>query len=386
MDNAKAYDLIKHLEQNQRDQIRYLQKLFSMLEQSKVEGNLKTLKEVRERLMERQTPCGSGGSSQRSRRSYLSDYTKTHISLADSYPFILPDLAAEFIAANALKDLAHYSFERQDPISNFHGDIRSMAFYIVDFNRHKETTLDTRNVSGPNLCSPERAQVIEQLAQQSCAFTIPYFRLSEKRPALATAPLTPTGIFDMDVRGGKYIREEKWSLGLLSGGTNRYYSLMVALSPLSPYRDPSFPSFAWIWNNFNSIKKEWETVLDALDQQCTFQLFSASSVAEGRLASEQSGNIRLLTMVTIAYLPLTLATAIYSMTVLPPSAGIVSYVVVTVIMCTITYVLVFYIRQIRDAISKLRNTLRNQTHRQRQSNINSKGPRTSSTEPLSTMA
>ncbi|KAL8650470.1 MAG: hypothetical protein Q9226_005130 [Calogaya cf. arnoldii] len=37
-------------------------------------------------------------------------------------------------------------------------------------------------------------------------------------------------------------------------------------------------------------------------------LFSASSVAEGRLATEQNGNIRLLTLVTIAYLPLNLVT------------------------------------------------------------------------------
>lgn len=38
------------------------------------------------------------------------------------------------------------------------------------------------------------------------------------------------------------------------------------------------------------------------------QLFLASSVADNRLALEQNGNIRLLTLVTIVYLPLTLAT------------------------------------------------------------------------------
>ncbi|KAL8925999.1 MAG: hypothetical protein Q9208_003140 [Pyrenodesmia sp. 3 TL-2023] len=87
-------------------------------------------------------------------------------------------------------------------------------------------------------------------------------------------------------------------------------------------------------------------------------LFSASSVAEGRLASEQNGNIRLLTLVTIAYLPLTLAASIYGMEVLPKTAGFESYAVVTVLMCAITYILVLKIRQIKGAISWGRSSVR----------------------------
>lgn len=44
------------------------------------------------------------------------------------------------------------------------------------------------------------------------------------------------------------------------------------------------------------------------------QLFLASSVADNRLALEQNGNIRLLTLVTIVYLPLTLATVRHLLT------------------------------------------------------------------------
>ncbi|KAL8753071.1 MAG: hypothetical protein Q9184_005535 [Pyrenodesmia sp. 2 TL-2023] len=91
-------------------------------------------------------------------------------------------------------------------------------------------------------------------------------------------------------------------------------------------------------------------------------LFSASSVAEGRLASEQNGNIRLLTMVTIAYLPLTLASSIYGMDVLPKSAGFSSYIIVTVLMCAITYVLVLKLRQIKETISWVRSILRSILH------------------------
>lgn len=91
-------------------------------------------------------------------------------------------------------------------------------------------------------------------------------------------------------------------------------------------------------------------------------LFSASSVAESRLASEQNGNIRLLTLVTIAYLPLTLATSIYSMDALPSDAGLVSYFVVTILMCVITYTLVFYLPSIKEASSRSHGKMREILH------------------------
>ncbi|CAO1603851.1 hypothetical protein XANCAGTX0491_007429 [Xanthoria calcicola] len=87
-------------------------------------------------------------------------------------------------------------------------------------------------------------------------------------------------------------------------------------------------------------------------------LFAASSVAEGRLATEQSGNIRLLTLVTIPYLPLNLATMIYGMNALPNSADLVSYVVVTVILCAITYILVLNLPFLKIAVSWGRGRIR----------------------------
>ncbi|KAL8848631.1 MAG: hypothetical protein Q9221_006356 [Calogaya cf. arnoldii] len=86
-------------------------------------------------------------------------------------------------------------------------------------------------------------------------------------------------------------------------------------------------------------------------------LFSASSVAEGRLATEQNGNIRLLTMVTIAFLPLNLATSIYGMDALPNSANLVSYVVVTILLCAITYILVLNLPYLKNAMSSARDSV-----------------------------
>ncbi|KAL2168474.1 hypothetical protein VTG60DRAFT_7210 [Thermothelomyces hinnuleus] len=70
-------------------------------------------------------------------------------------------------------------------------------------------------------------------------------------------------------------------------------------------------------------------------------LFSASSVAESRFSSEQNGNIRLLTLVTIAYLPWSFAATIYGMNVLPEGTTLASFFVVTAILSVITFAVVF---------------------------------------------
>ncbi|KAK4233282.1 hypothetical protein C8A03DRAFT_39016 [Achaetomium macrosporum] len=70
-------------------------------------------------------------------------------------------------------------------------------------------------------------------------------------------------------------------------------------------------------------------------------LFSASSVVESRFSSEQNGNIRLLTLVTIAYLPLSFTATIYGMNDLSVSATIGSFFVVTAILSVIMFAIVF---------------------------------------------
>ncbi|KAK3310730.1 cora-like Mg2+ transporter protein-domain-containing protein [Chaetomium strumarium] len=70
-------------------------------------------------------------------------------------------------------------------------------------------------------------------------------------------------------------------------------------------------------------------------------LFSASSVAEARFSSEQNGNIRLLTLVTIAYLPLSFVATIYGMNVLPEGTSLGSFFVATAVLSVITFAIVF---------------------------------------------
>ncbi|KAF8251251.1 hypothetical protein K440DRAFT_615862 [Wilcoxina mikolae CBS 423.85] len=74
-------------------------------------------------------------------------------------------------------------------------------------------------------------------------------------------------------------------------------------------------------------------------------LFSASSVIEARLAADQNSNIRMLTLVTIAYLPLSFIASIYGMGALPKSANnLASFFIATAVACFITFSIVFNLR------------------------------------------
>ncbi|KKY15286.1 putative mg2+ transporter zinc transport protein [Phaeomoniella chlamydospora] len=77
------------------------------------------------------------------------------------------------------------------------------------------------------------------------------------------------------------------------------------------------------------------------------QLFSGTSVLESRKSVEQTTitvqqghNIKLLTLVTIFFLPLTFTTSIFGMTNMPPDDNFVPFGIVTVIICMPTYLMI----------------------------------------------
>ena len=76
-------------------------------------------------------------------------------------------------------------------------------------------------------------------------------------------------------------------------------------------------------------------------------LFSGTSVFESRKAVEQATitvqqghNIKLLTLVTIFFLPLTFVTSVFGMTNMPPNGGFKPFGIVTAITCVPTYMLI----------------------------------------------
>lgn len=58
--------------------------------------------------------------------------------------------------------------------------------------------------------------------------------------------------------------------------------------------------------------------------------------------------------------------SIYGMDALPANAGLVSYIVVTILMCLITYVLVFYLPSIKEASSRSHSRMRDVIHTRKQ--------------------
>lgn len=76
-------------------------------------------------------------------------------------------------------------------------------------------------------------------------------------------------------------------------------------------------------------------------------LFSGTSVMESREAVRQQGitviqghNIKVLTLVTIFFLPRTFVTSVFGMTNMPPSADFVRFGIVTAVICLPTYMLI----------------------------------------------
>ncbi|KAK0514793.1 hypothetical protein JMJ35_002172 [Cladonia borealis] len=514
LDQAKAQALITQLEQQHQAQIQCLQALFGLSSEDngrrlevmdKAKGSTpapsapqETVPDIqlsqnaipmpdewalpwsnallRERIEEREREPGCGG------------------GLARRLPNVSPlDPAASFIARTALNDLAFFTFEREpqflersdgpDSIA-FSDESHDYATIYAALRRHLSTSQTERHyneghsyelestdnkISYRNVCEAfsfhltacDIPILLKLILMKITAFTVPYFSLTEKPPASDQAPLSPSGIFGVDAKGEKYIREQKFSVSWSGGHKLGAPSLVVALNPLDGYQNgPDYKSeqssaVLWIRNNLFIIGCKWEEVLDSLDEQTTLPssitfdselrqgilfedrnfsnskryfwalqslrlfaehiegtlrsipnvfisirlsdssledyetvegslkemqeqfgelrdrierkrqaieslrdgLFSASSVAEGRIALEQNGNIRLLTLVTIVYLPLTLAASIYSMRVLPLSAGIVSYLVVTILMCAVTYALVLNLRHLKNATSLARSNI-----------------------------
>lgn len=110
------------------------------------------------------------------------------------------------------------------------------------------------------------------LLDKTIAFTVPYFRLTDDPPAVDKAPLFPSGIFGISGLGRKYIREEKYTLSWTGGLSTDEPSLMVAFNPILPIKmteGEQFKIVRWVRNNFVRIVRQWERVLDSLDEQTT---------------------------------------------------------------------------------------------------------------------
>ncbi|KAI5840144.1 hypothetical protein BZA05DRAFT_278358 [Tricharina praecox] len=81
-------------------------------------------------------------------------------------------------------------------------------------------------------------------------------------------------------------------------------------------------------------------------------LSATSTVVEARLAANQSQNVRLLKLVTIAFLRISLVTALFSMQVLPSGATLSSFFVTTIVVSLVTFLIVFNLRNTSRLLKK----------------------------------
>ena len=118
-------------------------------------------------------------------------------------------------------------------------------------------------------------ELLELILMKIVAFTIPYFNVTERPSAPDEAPLSPWGIFGVDGKGERFIREYKFSVSWSGGLKIGEPSLMVALNPLEEYHDHKSDkcvqpeAAAWVRNNLFWIRHKWKEVLDLLDEQTT---------------------------------------------------------------------------------------------------------------------
>ena len=136
---------------------------------------------LRQRIEEREKEPGCGGGLARRKSHKCSDVVDAYHACPDLSDVDATDPAARFIAANALKDLAHFTFEREAQFLESSSEFGSTAFYVTDSDRHRQTTLDTRNCSGRHTSAPERSEVLRTLFRQVpilAIFNLGFFKTS----------------------------------------------------------------------------------------------------------------------------------------------------------------------------------------------------------------
>ena len=145
-----------------------------------------------------------------------------------------------------------------------------------------DNKISLRNVCEPfpfHLTACDMPILLKLILMKITAFTVPYFSLTERPPASDQAPLSPSGVFGVDAKGEKYIREQKFSVSWSGCHEVGAPSLVVALNPLSGYQEgPRYESeqssaVLWIRNNLFLITCKWKEVLDSLDEQTTLPVW-----------------------------------------------------------------------------------------------------------------
>ncbi|KAL8806737.1 MAG: hypothetical protein Q9182_001135 [Xanthomendoza sp. 2 TL-2023] len=131
MDKVKAQQLIAQLERHQQQQIQCLQTLFGLASKDDTQEVVHVVKDAEE----------------------VTDIAPT-------------DPAARFIVANALNNLAQFSFRRDPKYLTGPRDFDQTAFYVIDFAKNRQITLDTDKCFTPSNPASDPSEVLRTLFKQ----------------------------------------------------------------------------------------------------------------------------------------------------------------------------------------------------------------------------
>ena len=98
------------------------------------------------------------------------------------------------------------------------------------------------------------------------------------------------------------------------------------------------------------------------------QLFNASAVLEARNAIKQGENIRILTIISMIFLPAGFVTSIFGMQILPASTGMLTFAIVMPTVCIPTYFIMLSFFGSSVGVNMLR-VLGSLKHRTRQQDL-----------------
>lgn len=106
-----------------------------------------------------------------------------------------------------------------------------------------------------------------------------------------------------------------------------------------------------IWQSFEDTKAEFRAKV-VLVQTLRDGLFDASALIESRLSTRLGQNVQLLTYISIFYLPLGFCAALWAVPSIDDSKTRIPFVITTSLICLITFVVVFNLNNIANALGK----------------------------------
>lgn len=298
--------------------------------------------------------------------------TKTHIPISSCSSIVALSLSGKPMAM-----LKNRSRRKQTKIGHISDPFAPWRVLSIQCYPDWKSTIDTHDSNRHYVNGPE-AFLVTLLAEYRDAQKR-FFEITRRVIEMSTPP--PDFLFNRQTRDNLLFEDDQFTY------SRRYFWATQTLAVMNDniqaminaYKD-TFTEDVWtgehkfIWpgkkdqssryanwrKRMESMRKLFEVEIDNLEEllgnnekeikdvkSLRDQLFSGTSVRESREALkqaettvQQNRNIKLLTLVTIFFLPLTFVTSVFGMTNMPQNPNFVPFGIVTAVICVPTYLLI----------------------------------------------